>query len=127
MPLFAVISANTPLPRFLNKGKVSLSSATKTISGRPSLSRSRASTPIPEIKWPSSVSATPASNELSSNLPPPFIVKVGIVDLVVGDEDIHPAIQVEIRDAYSHALTRMGADSAFRRDIFEGSVALIEE
>ena len=56
-----------------------------------------------------------------------FIVKVGIVDLVVGDEDIHPAIQVKIGKAYSHAFARMGADSTLRRDIFEGSVALIEE
>ena len=28
-----------------------------------------------------------------------LVVKVGIVDFIVGDEDIHPAIQVEIRDA----------------------------
>ena len=57
----------------------------------------------------------------------PLIVKVGIVDLVVGYEDIHPAIQVKIGQAYSHAFARMGADSTLRRDILEGSVALIEE
>ena len=42
----------------------------------------------------------------------PLVVKVGIVDLVVGYEDIHPAIQVKIGKAYSHAFARMGADSA---------------
>jgi transcription elongation GreA/GreB family factor len=54
-------------------------------------------------------------------------VKERIVYSIVGDEEIHPTIQVEIREPYSHALTGMSADSTLRRDVFKGSVALIEE
>src|ERR1035441_5469486 len=51
-PLRPVTSTKIPPPRLRNKGKVSSSVAVCQISGRPSLSRSRNSAPIPETVLP---------------------------------------------------------------------------
>jgi len=49
------------------------------------------------------------------------------VELVVGDEDIHPAVEIVIGDAGAHAFAEMGADAGFGGDIPEGSVAVVQE
>ena len=56
-----------------------------------------------------------------------FVVKVGIVDFVVGDEDVHQTIQVVVRNPHSHPLPRMGADAGFRRNVAEGPVTIVQE
>ena len=56
-----------------------------------------------------------------------LVVKKRIVHLVVGDENIHPAVQVEVRDSHPHPFAGMGADSGFRRNIPERPIAVIQE
>src|SRR5205807_4621234 len=53
------MSISSPLPKLRNSGKVSVAFATTQISSRPSLSMSRASTPIELNARPSSLNATP--------------------------------------------------------------------
>ena len=42
-----------------------------------------------------------------------FVVEQGIVEFVVGDEDVHPTVEIVIGDADPHSFSGVGADSVF--------------
>ena len=67
-----VASRNPPLPSLRKNGNVSPASAVNKMSGRPSLSASRKSTPMLATGFPLSSKAQPASSAVSSNLPLPL-------------------------------------------------------
>ena len=46
---------------------------------------------------------------------------------VVGHEQIRPAIEIVIRNAHTHAFSRVRAKSPFRGNVAERSVAVVEE
>ena len=50
-----------------------------------------------------------------------------VVEFVVGDEDVHPAVEVEIGNTGAHPLSRVRADARLGRDIPESPVAVIEK
>jgi hypothetical protein len=60
-------------------------------------------------------------------LSPTLIVEQRIIHLVIGDEDVHPSVQVEIRDARAHAFSRMSANAGLGGNVPERSVAVVEE
>ena len=56
-----------------------------------------------------------------------FVVEEGILHLVVGDEDIGEAVEIEVCHGGAHALAGVGADAGIGGGIAEGAVAIIEE
>ena len=56
-----------------------------------------------------------------------LVMEERIVHLVVGDEDIHEAIQIVIRDSHAHALAGVRAYAGFRRDVAESPISIVQE
>jgi len=50
-----------------------------------------------------------------------------VVHLIIGDEDVHPAVQLKIRDPHAHSFSRMAADSGLRGSVAERAIAVVQE
>ena len=109
----AVVFEQRRFPDLRNSRKPSLIMPETTRSGRPSLSKSRKSTPIPAIGAPSSRKRHAGLEADLLKRPVALIVEEEIAHRIVGDEDVREAVAIQIgeRDAHAFADVRAIPDS----------------
>ena len=126
-PLLLVASVNPRLPRLRNKRK------RLTVERHENDIRQAVVIDVPEIHAHSR-DEFPVFGQSHAGVEGNFfetaaalVVKEEIVHLVVGDEEIHQAVQIVVRHPDAHSFSGMGADSRFRGNVAEGPVTVVEK
>ena len=60
-------------------------------------------------------------------LPAALVMKQRVEQLVVGDEEVHAAIQIVVRHAHPHSLAGMRAKTRGNGDVRKRAIAVVQE